>query len=469
MSDDLPSAVFFDKERSRAVILYDTVGSGKFGSVFKGHATHSTERPFMHTRDIVVHPEPSPASLDARMDITELARTLLPPSKRRTSPAESVAPASPSELCTDMRHLWRSDSAPIGRHAAFREINCIFKRYHQTHEGEADEELIGHMQHEYFAIMYAARALGPRRSARLLIVPTGYIADYDELVPVPDGQRTPDEEAAGEAQAPLRAIGITFPYRAGAQDLHAWAHSEFFPSWSKNSKIAVWNIGLEIGAKMLDVLAQLHSVGVIHMDVKLANFIISYRSRSVEVRLVDFGLALVFPTTDLCSFGLAHDDLCEMSQTRPHVAGRNESIEELRDSKMTTHAYVTTYYARDRRTFRTLPARTDADGQVVPAVTHDLRFTTAAAREQFPSFDVVAAMFAVQQLFDPRQASKPWPVEPETLMIRKSPLMPEGLFELLCEATGPRAHRRTAAEYAASFRALRRKLNEEAAAAELTK
>ncbi len=461
-----PTAVFFDAKSKATVVTYKRVGHGSYGHVFQANFSRNDERPdfrvFLDGQLRMPSPNSSlgkplsasdgPAQIaharsSAHLDVRSLARSLIPLAKRSRSPNQSPELLGPEERDTP----WRHESTPVTPWAAFATINCIYKRFTKdaTYRPD-DDDVLEAVQHEYFSIIHAALQMGAERAAECLVVPRTMIVDKDTPKPSPD--RSPEETVALESQAPLIGSGIVFPYEAGAMDALAWVTKVFHPSWKHSNRLGFWNVVLEVSAKMFESIGRLHSVGVIHMDVKLPNFILSHSSAGDDfsVKLVDFGLAQTFPAPTVKQLGIGEDRLCEFWPDYADIIGREEVLADCKGRKLDVMVYLTTPYMRDRRTVHVDPKSGAARG---------VRHTMSAAKENFPHYDVFSCALGCMQLVDPPQTHKPWPTGIDTLKVRHTEMAPPGFVDILLAATGSRATRPTALECAHRIRALRSSLN----------
>ena len=461
-----PTGVFFDAVSHATVVTYARIGHGSYGQVFHANFSQNSARPdfrvFLDARQRMSSPTASlgkplsasdgPAHLSrarssAHLDVRSLARTLMPLAKRSRSPNQSPELLGPEATDTP----WRHESTPVTPWAAFTQINCIYKRFTKDDVYRPnDDDVLEAVQHEYFSIIHAALCMGAERAAESLIVPRTMIVDRDTLKPA-EG-RTPEEEVALAAQAPLLGAGIVFPYEAGSMDALLWVKSVFHPSWKHSNRLGFWNVVLEVSAKMFEALGRLHSVGVIHMDVKLQNYILSHSANGddFKVRLIDFGLAQIFPRPEIAALGIDPDRLCEFWPDYADVIGSEENVDECRGKDKNVMMYLTTPYMRDSRTMRA-----DKKSGTMRSVRH----TMAAAKEHFPHYDVFACALGCMQLVDPPQTRKPWPTGTATLVVRNTEMAPPGFVDILLAATGTRATRPSALECAHRIRTLRSSLN----------
>ena len=474
-----PNDVCFDVIHKRAYVLWHKLGSGTYGNVYAAHRYVADERPTFSAADMferaaanslrqsdeTASEERSPTGPDAEIltarQLIEAAALYDGPLSPRLKRSRSIS-RSPTPTAFTQSDEWRSRSAHVAPWEAYAEPNCVFKMLRKTDNKNNkidDEDLIEELQREFYTVRLLIEHHGRRNVEPRISRPLDFVVEYDTLRERhPNASPlTEDERVAQEAQRPpIVRAGLVYAYHPKRIDLNRWMRTFLWQTWSNASKAVYWATAPEISARILDALGLLHSIEIVHRDVKAANVLVTPRHSNIvpDIHLTDFGFSFALrPNDTLRRFKLEPDYLVD-SEIEYFI-----DEEEIPRSAM---RYNTTYFVRDPATFAVRTPRPPPHGW--PALrekdaaqrVHDRLFPVEEARTAFPAFDIFAAGVVIQRLFDPAD----YPREPAHFEIRETERMPpDSLIHILRDMTRCDYNKRkTAREYALQLRVLASKL-----------
>ena len=234
-------------------------------------------------------------------------------------------------------------------------------------------------------------------------------------------------------------VYLVFPF-TGSTSLH-----RFLPMYSQAVRLKQRTIremqivALDIAERLLNAIAQVHAIGVIHQDIKPRNIVVKLDSNDflklTDLRLIDFGFACT-EAADKYAAAVAAD--------RMHLS-------------CATPGEPTEFFYKTTMSFQ------DPLSLIDPASKRRRRnfkiFNKTDFEAAFRKFDIYAAAVTIQLLIDSEQWER---VEfGYRIEIRQAAWLDASdtaLFRLLSEMTGPLAARRAALQYSVEFEKLRNRL-----------
>jgi len=136
---------------------------------------------------------------------------------------------------------------------------------------------------------------------------------------VREGRVAERAEREARAAAALRHPRCQRIYALARDPSHIYIAYEYVPGRTLRQAMAAGEIGdreaIEVAAQTLDALAHAHSRGIVHRDVKPSNVLLA-ESGSIDVRLLDFGLAQMAEFDTLTAVGDVPGTLTYVSPER---------------------------------------------------------------------------------------------------------------------------------------------------------
>jgi hypothetical protein len=134
-----------------------------------------------------------------------------------------------------------------------------------------------------------------------------------------DGKAGTRAEREAEAAARLRHPKCLRAYACAGDDRNVYIAYEYVPGRTMRDRIRAGEVGdaaaIEIAAQILEGLAHAHANGIVHRDVKPTNVLVA-DGPEIEVRLLDFGLALFAEAETLTAAGDVPGTLAYISPER---------------------------------------------------------------------------------------------------------------------------------------------------------
>jgi hypothetical protein len=122
-----------------------------------------------------------------------------------------------------------------------------------------------------------------------------------------EGKAAVRAEREAKAAAALRHPRCQRIYSLARDSGHVYIAYEYVPGRTMREALATGQLddrrAIEISAQVLEALAHAHGRGVVHRDVKPSNVLLA-EGESVDVRLLDFGLAQMAEFDTLTAFGV---------------------------------------------------------------------------------------------------------------------------------------------------------------------
>jgi serine/threonine-protein kinase len=135
-----------------------------------------------------------------------------------------------------------------------------------------------------------------------------------------EGKAGARAEREAEAVERLRHPHCARVFSVDRDERHVYVAYEYVPGCTLREAIRSGRLDdrstVEAGAQMLEALAHAHGRGIIHRDVKPANVLLAESGRGVDVRLLDFGLALMEDADTLTATGDVPGTLSYISPER---------------------------------------------------------------------------------------------------------------------------------------------------------
>lgn len=244
--------------------------------------------------------------------------------------------------------------------------------------------------------------------------------------------------------ADTQSVVTVFPYE-NAIDLQSFMQKELYGSFGE-SAVEYKRQVLEISRLLFKAVRNLNAVGLYHRDIKPDNVIVSFfysnedgplvpRIRSLK--LIDFELscALVEP---------AFQRALELIAAKKKTPLLLESLTCALPTNKDRYVYFCNPTFRDPLS---------GSGDRTNSQPAQFQFTRDEAREKWRFFEMFSCAIVAQLLCDPDQNEDAL-VSPELQAnmgvpkIRQTKRMPDGLFDILQEMTGPLSKRRGLADYA---------------------
>lgn len=300
-----------------------------------------------------------------------------------------------------------------------------FKSYGEKFD-ESNEDFIERVRREYHVQRFAWKLAEKHKMTKYLIKPLGLWIENLE---------SNEADGAFIKYSFLNAMDLGRFWKSFVLKLQGSPHFE--------------RLGHKILSQVLRIVGFLNSYDIYHCDIKYNNILI-HKKDNKEITMADLTDSSTVFCVKLIDFGLAATRVDSLLAHRySHENGINHSL--MSGTSLSRFAvYLTTEYARDPRI--TFDELTDSDhfvfGRHIARNNDNMAlFTPFQTSVFFPWFELYAVAVMAHLLFDPNS-------DPETLVFRKTNLMSDEFYDIVCEMSGDLCKRKSARHYAERFESL---------------